>query len=57
MRTARDNGTDMHDILVNWSPQETRVAIIENGAIQHEAPAQELAADPVPLERYIGVHR
>ena len=24
----------MHDILVNWSPQETRVAIIENGAIQ-----------------------
>ena len=24
----------MHDILVNWSPQETRVAIVENGAIQ-----------------------
>ena len=24
----------MHDILVNWSPQETRVAIIENGAVQ-----------------------
>ena len=24
----------MHDILVNWSPQETRVAIIENGSIQ-----------------------
>jgi len=24
----------MHDILVNWSPQETRVALIENGAIQ-----------------------
>ena len=24
----------MHDILVNWSPQETRVAVIENGAIQ-----------------------
>src|SRR6201746_549152 len=24
----------MHAILVNWSPQETRVAIIENGAIQ-----------------------
>jgi len=24
----------MHDILVNWSPQETRVAIIENGTIQ-----------------------
>ncbi|MFM2343038.1 MAG: hypothetical protein RLZZ592_2691 [Pseudomonadota bacterium] len=24
----------MHDILVNWSPQETRVAIVENGSIQ-----------------------
>jgi ribonuclease G len=24
----------MHDILINWAPQETRVAIIENGAIQ-----------------------
>ncbi|MET0382979.1 MAG: ribonuclease G [Burkholderiaceae bacterium] len=24
----------MHDILVNWSPQETRVALVENGAIQ-----------------------
>jgi ribonuclease G len=24
----------MHDILINWSPQETRVAIIENGAVQ-----------------------
>ena len=24
----------MHDILVNWSPQETRVALIENGAVQ-----------------------
>jgi len=34
-----------------------RIALIENGTIQHEAPAQELAADPVPLERYIGVHR
>jgi branched-chain amino acid transport system ATP-binding protein len=34
-----------------------RIALIENGAIQHEAPAAELAADPVPLERYIGVHR
>jgi ribonuclease G len=22
------------DILINWSPQETRVAIIENGAVQ-----------------------
>jgi branched-chain amino acid transport system ATP-binding protein len=34
-----------------------RIALIENGVIQHEAPAGELAADPVPLERYIGVHR
>jgi branched-chain amino acid transport system ATP-binding protein len=34
-----------------------RIALIENGVIQHEAPAQDLAADPVPLERYIGVHR
>ncbi len=24
----------MHDILINWSPQETRVAVIENGAVQ-----------------------
>ena len=24
----------MHDILINWAPQETRVALIENGAIQ-----------------------
>jgi len=24
----------MHDILINWAPQETRVAIIENGAVQ-----------------------
>jgi ribonuclease G len=23
-----------HDILINWSPQETRVALIENGAVQ-----------------------
>src|SRR5688572_31274851 len=22
------------DILVNWSPQETRVAVVENGAVQ-----------------------
>ncbi|MDQ7247576.1 ABC transporter ATP-binding protein [Dongia sedimenti] len=34
-----------------------RIALIENGTIQHEAPARDLAADPVPLERYIGVHR
>lgn len=24
----------MHDILINWAPQETRVALIENGAVQ-----------------------
>ena len=24
----------MQDILINWSPQETRVAVIENGAVQ-----------------------
>src|SRR5262245_20367092 len=23
-----------HDILINWSPQETRVALVENGAVQ-----------------------
>ena len=34
-----------------------RILLMENGAIRHEARAAELAADPVPLERYIGVHR
>jgi branched-chain amino acid transport system ATP-binding protein len=34
-----------------------RILLIENGAIQHDAPARDLAADPIPLERYIGVHR
>ncbi|MCA0176049.1 MAG: ribonuclease G [Proteobacteria bacterium] len=24
----------MHEILINWSPQETRVALVENGALQ-----------------------
>jgi ribonuclease G len=24
----------MHDILINWSPQETRVAVVEDGAVQ-----------------------
>jgi len=24
----------MHEILINWSPQETRVAVVENGAVQ-----------------------
>ena len=22
------------DILINWSPQETRVAVVENGSVQ-----------------------
>jgi branched-chain amino acid transport system ATP-binding protein len=34
-----------------------RILLIESGVIQHEAPARELAQNPVPLERYIGVHR
>ena len=34
-----------------------RILLMEDGAIQHEATAAALAADPVPLERYIGVHR
>lgn len=24
----------MQDILINWSPQETRVAVVENGSVQ-----------------------
>ena len=24
----------MQDILINWSPQETRVAVVEHGAVQ-----------------------
>jgi ribonuclease G len=24
----------LQDILINWSPQETRVAVVENGALQ-----------------------
>jgi branched-chain amino acid transport system ATP-binding protein len=34
-----------------------RILLMEKGAIEHGAPAAELAADPTPLERYIGVHR
>jgi len=33
-----------------------RILLIENGSLRHEARASELAADPLPLERYIGVH-
>jgi branched-chain amino acid transport system ATP-binding protein len=31
--------------------------LMENGSIEHGARASDLAADPLPLERYIGVHR
>ena len=34
-----------------------RILLMEMGEIRHEAPIAELIADPVPLERYIGVHR
>jgi branched-chain amino acid transport system ATP-binding protein len=34
-----------------------RILLMENGSIRHEALAAELAANPLPLERYIGVHR
>jgi branched-chain amino acid transport system ATP-binding protein len=34
-----------------------RIMLMENGSIEHEARASDLAADPLPLERYIGVHR
>ena len=33
-----------------------RILLIENGSLRHEARASDLAADPLPLERYIGVH-
>src|SRR5256885_16218763 len=37
-RNTNDKAHHRHsmqqDILINWSPQETRVAIIENGAVQ-----------------------
>jgi branched-chain amino acid transport system ATP-binding protein len=34
-----------------------RILLMENGSIRHEALASVLSADPLPLERYIGVHR
>jgi branched-chain amino acid transport system ATP-binding protein len=34
-----------------------RILLMEMGEIRHEAPVAELIADPLPLERYIGVHR
>lgn len=34
-----------------------RILLMENGSIRHEAAASALSRDPLPLERYIGVHR
>ena len=34
-----------------------RILLMEMGEIKHEAPAADLIANPIPLERYIGVHR
>jgi branched-chain amino acid transport system ATP-binding protein len=34
-----------------------RIAFLENGALRHEATPAELAADPEPLHRYVGVRR
>lgn len=34
-----------------------RILLMETGEIRHEAPVKDLIADPIPLERYIGVHR
>ena len=34
-----------------------RILLMEMGEIRHEASAADLIADPIPLERYIGVHR
>ena len=34
-----------------------RILLMEMGEIRHEAAVAALIADPLPLERYIGVHR
>jgi branched-chain amino acid transport system ATP-binding protein len=34
-----------------------RIAFLENGSVRHEATPDELAADPEPLHRYVGVRR
>ncbi len=34
-----------------------RIVILENGAVRHQATPRELAADPEPLRRYVGVGR
>ena len=38
------------DILINWSPQETRVAVVEGGAVQEQeqVPAPQDAPQPEP---------
>ena len=35
-----------HDILINWAPQETRVAVVENGAKAVAEEATRDRADP-----------
>lgn len=34
-----------------------RIVFLENGAVRHQATPRELAADPEPLHRYLGVRR
>ncbi len=34
-----------------------RIAFLENGALRHEATPEDLAADPEPLHRFLGVRR
>ena len=34
-----------------------RILLMEMGESKHEAPVADLSANPIPLERYIGVHR
>ncbi len=34
-----------------------RIAFLENGEVRHEATPEELAAEPEPLHRYVGVRR
>ena len=33
-RSSSESSVCMQDILINWTPQETRVAVVENGAVQ-----------------------
>jgi ribonuclease G len=43
------------DILINWSPQETRVAVVEGGAVQ-EMPGMQSAFVDIGLERAAFLH-